>query len=140
MERFFDIKKSDGIVVKKVDKIMLGTKQTQVEYFIRLKFEIIEIRNCIRYIVLETLKKLAKLLKRAGKRQWIGWYFIDRENRSEDAFVRPIKTFSTTPKFCVFYVFPATFCFTTISFIPRPRFLEGNWNQKGEGSIWNIKF
>lgn len=51
---------------------MLGTKQTQVEYFIRLKFEIIEIRNCIRYIVLETLKKLAKLLKRAGKRQWIG--------------------------------------------------------------------
>lgn len=72
MERFFDIKKSDGIVVKKVDKIMLGTKQTRVEYFIRLKFEIIEIRNCIRYIVLETLKKLAKLLKRAGKRQWIG--------------------------------------------------------------------
>lgn len=65
MERFFDIKKSDGIVVKKVDKIMLGTKQTQVEYFIRLKFEIIEIRNCIRYIVFRNFKEIGKAVKKS---------------------------------------------------------------------------
>lgn len=113
----FDIKKSD-----RLESPWNETYSSRIFYLKLSKCRI----YCLTYF-----KEIGKAVKRAGKRQWIGWYLsivrIDRRNGIRS----PDKNFldNSLPSFRVFYVFPTTFCFTAISFIPRPRFLsKGSWN------------
>lgn len=113
----FDIKKSD-----RLESPWNETYSSRIFYLKLSKYRI----YCLIYF-----KEIGKAVKRAGKRQWIGWYLsivrIDRRNGIRS----PDKNFldNSLPSFRVFYVFPTTFCFTAISFIPRPRFLsKGSWN------------
>lgn len=53
-------------LIRIIDKIMLTMERNVLEskYFIRSKFEIIEIRSCVRCIVLQTFKEIGRAVKR----------------------------------------------------------------------------
>ena len=113
------------------------------KYFIRSKFEIIEIRSCVRCIVLQTFKEIGRAVKRRREatvdrvilyRSWISIGGM--------AFVRPIKTFPTIPSQlsrllrlsrCLLFYY--NIFYTTASFSRRVRGTRGLKSEGGRGHL-----
>lgn len=132
-------------LIRIIDKIMLTMERNVLEskYFIRSKFEIIEIRSCVRCIVLQTFKEIGRAVKRRREatvdrvilyRSWISIGGM--------AFVRPIKTFPTIPSQlsrllrlsrCLLFYY--NIFYTTASFSRRVRGTRGLKSEGGRGHL-----
>lgn len=141
MNEFLVLKNLIRIIVK----IMLTMERNVLEskYFIRSKFEIIEIRSCVRCIVLQTFKEIGRAVKRRREatvdrvilyRSWISIGGM--------AFVRPIKTFPTIPSqlsrlLCLSrcLLFYYNIFYTTASFSRRVRGTRGLKSEGGRGHL-----
>lgn len=141
MNEFLVLKNLIRIIVK----IMLTMERNVLEskYFIRSKFEIIEIRSCVRCIVLQTFKEIGRAVKRRREatvdrvilyRSWISIGGM--------AFVRPIKTFPTIPSQlsrllrlsrCLLFYY--NIFYTTASFSRRVRGTRGLKSEGGRGHL-----
>lgn len=141
MNEFLVLKNLIRIIVK----IMLTMERNVLEskYFIRSKFEIIEIRSCVRCIVLQTFKEIGRAVKRRREatvdrvilyRSWISIGVM--------AFVRPIKTFPTIPSQlsrllrlsrCLLFYY--NIFYTTASFSRRVRGTRGLKSEGGRGHL-----
>lgn len=141
MNEFLVLKNLIRIIVK----IMLTMERNVLEskYFIRSKFEIIETRSCVRCIVLQTFKEIGRAVKRRREatvdrvilyRSWISIGGM--------AFVRPIKTFPTTPSQlsrllrlsrCLLFYY--NIFYTTASFSRRVRGTRGLKSEGGRGHL-----
>lgn len=130
----FDIKKSD-----RLESPWNETYSNRIFYLKLSKYRIYYI------LYLHTLKKLVKLLKEQGSDS--GDIYRSWESIEGMAFVRPIKTFSTTPSqasasstsFPLPFVLLQYLLYRDLVFSRRVRGTRG-LKSKGGGSIWNIKF